>query len=42
MRGPEWREKMHRVNMQEKAELQEKFFSEEAIERITSRFGSKL
>ena len=42
MRGPEWREKMHRVNLRESDELEEKKFSEEAMERIMKRFGSKL
>jgi len=42
MRGPEWREKMHQINIKEKDEIQEKFVSDETMERILKRFGSKL
>uniref|UniRef100_A0AC34QHW6 Enoyl-CoA hydratase n=1 Tax=Panagrolaimus sp. JU765 TaxID=591449 RepID=A0AC34QHW6_9BILA len=42
MRGQEWRKKMHEINEKEKAALNERFSSEETLERIMKRFGSKI
>ncbi|KAE9555839.1 hypothetical protein FO519_000924 [Halicephalobus sp. NKZ332] len=42
MRGPEWRKKMHKINMEERDKIQERLGSDETIERIVSRFGPKL
>lgn len=41
LRGAEWRKHMHEITKKEKEQLKERMTSEEAMERLMAKFGSK-